>query len=32
MNTPVLDPARARIAISCLNAIMTGLMFWRTYG
>jgi uncharacterized protein len=27
-----LDPARARIAISCLNAVMTGLMFWRTYG
>jgi uncharacterized protein len=27
-----LDPAKARIAISCLNAVITGLMFWRTYG
>ncbi len=27
-----LDPAKARIAISCLNAVMTALMFWRAYG
>ena len=27
-----LDPAKARIAISCLNACITGLMFWRAYG
>ncbi|MFT4099142.1 MAG: sulfite exporter TauE/SafE family protein [Rhodoblastus sp.] len=27
-----LDPAKARIAISCLNAIITGLMFWKTFG
>jgi uncharacterized protein len=27
-----LDPGKARIGISCLNAVMTALMFWRTYG
>ena len=27
-----LDPAKARIAISCLNAVITALMFWRAYG
>jgi uncharacterized protein len=27
-----LDPVKARIGISCLNAVMTALMFWRTYG
>ena len=27
-----LDPAKARIAISCLNAVITGLMFWKTFG
>jgi len=26
-----LDPARARIVISCLNAIITALVFWRAY-
>ena len=27
-----LDPAKARIAISCLNAFITALMFWKTFG
>ena len=27
-----LDPAKARIGISCLNAVITGLMFWKTFG
>ncbi|MFV0280774.1 MAG: sulfite exporter TauE/SafE family protein, partial [Rhodoblastus sp.] len=27
-----LDPMKARIAISCLNTIITGLMFWKTFG
>ncbi|MDE2577810.1 MAG: sulfite exporter TauE/SafE family protein [Hyphomicrobiales bacterium] len=27
-----LDPNKARIAISCLNAVITGLMFWKTFG
>ncbi len=26
-----VDPVKARIAISCLNAGMTALMFWKTY-
>ena len=27
-----LDPAKARIGISCLNACITALMFWKTFG
>ncbi len=27
-----LDPAKARIVISCLNAFITALMFWKTFG
>ncbi len=27
-----LDPAKARVAISCLNACITALMFWKTFG
>ena len=27
-----LDPAKARIVISCLNAMITVLVFWRHYG
>ena len=27
-----LDPAKARIVISCLNATVTVLVFWRRYG
>ena len=27
-----IDPAKARIVISCLNACMTALVFWRTFG
>ena len=27
-----IDPAKARIAVSCLNAIITALMFWKTFG
>ncbi|WP_374545728.1 sulfite exporter TauE/SafE family protein [Rhodoblastus sp.] len=27
-----LDPAKARIVISCLNAIITALVFWRRFG
>jgi uncharacterized membrane protein YfcA len=27
-----LDPAKARIVISCLNAVITALVFWRRYG
>lgn len=27
-----LDPSKARIAISCLNACITALMFWKTFG
>ena len=26
-----LDPAKARIVISCLNAVITALVFWRAY-
>ncbi len=26
-----IDPARARIVISCLNATMTALVFWRAF-
>ena len=28
----LLDPAKARIVISCLNATITALFFWRAYG
>ena len=27
-----IDPVKARIVISCLNACMTALVFWRTFG
>jgi uncharacterized membrane protein YfcA len=27
-----LDPGRARIVISCLNAIITAVIFWRRFG
>jgi uncharacterized membrane protein YfcA len=27
-----LDPAKARIMISCLNAVITALVFWRRWG
>ena len=27
-----IDPALARIVISCLNAAMTAFIFWRTFG
>jgi uncharacterized membrane protein YfcA len=27
-----LDPAKARVVISCLNAVITALVFWRRYG
>jgi uncharacterized membrane protein YfcA len=26
-----IDPAKARIVISCLNAGMTALVFWKTF-
>jgi uncharacterized membrane protein YfcA len=26
-----LDPAKTRAVISCLNAVITALVFWRAY-